>query len=119
MLGNAEVIKLITLCKADITSKNPVKIKQYLKNYRTVIKKAISVEKKDRLRAFKSPINGKEIMKNFNLKSGPQIGMIKKFIEEAILEGKIPNEHDAALEFLLQNKEDIRTFITESTKSAK
>jgi putative nucleotidyltransferase with HDIG domain len=98
---------LMTLCRADITSKNPVKIKQYLKNYKTVIRKAKTVEKKDRLKAFKSPVDGREIMRLFQLDPGPQIGRIKKIIEEAILEGKIPNEHDAALNYLKQYQKEI------------
>jgi putative nucleotidyltransferase with HDIG domain len=92
------------LCRADITSKNPQKVKQYLKNYEIVTKKAIEVEERDHMRAFKSPIDGNEIMQKFNLKPGPKIGRIKKFIEEAILDGLISNEHDAAWEYLNKNK---------------
>jgi poly(A) polymerase len=98
---------LMTLCRADITSKNPIKIKQYLKNYKIVIKKAKIVEEKDRLKAFKSPVDGKEIMQLFQLNPGPQIGKIKKIIEEAILEGEIPNDHDAALNYLIQHKKEM------------
>ena len=99
---------LMILCRADITSKNPKKVKKYLKNYEIVVIKAIEVEKRDHMRAFKSPVNGIEIMKNFNLEPGPKIGKIKRFIEEAILEGIIPNEHDAALDHLLLNKDLIK-----------
>jgi poly(A) polymerase len=90
------------LCRADITSKNPVKVKRYLKNYEIVLEKAKEVEEKDKLRAFKSPVNGNEIMTLFNLSPGPDVGKIKKIIEEAILSGEIPNEHDAAFSYLLQ-----------------
>jgi poly(A) polymerase len=116
--GN-EFDDLMILCRADITSKNPIKIKQYLKNYKIVIKKAKSVEKKDRLRAFKSPVDGREIMQIFNLPPGPQIGKIKKYIEESILDGKIPNEHDAALKYLMENKEKVIDSVTEDKKLMK
>ena len=102
-LAGDEFEDLMMLCRADITSKNPIKIQQYLTNYKNVIKKAKIVEKKDRIRKFKSPVDGNEIMKLFNLTAGPQIGKIKKFIEEAILEGQIPNEHDPALEYLMKH----------------
>lgn len=103
-LAGNEFDDLMTLCRADITSKNPQKVKKHLKNYETVIQKAIVLEEKDRLRNFKSPVDGNEIMRIFGLKEGPKIGIIKKFIEEAILDGKIHNEHADALEFLLTNK---------------
>ena len=64
------------------------------------MKKAEEVEEKDKLRAFKSPVDGNEIMTMFNLTPGPQIGKIKRIIEEAILSGEIPNEHDAACAYL-------------------
>jgi putative nucleotidyltransferase with HDIG domain len=106
-LSGEEFDDLMLLCKADITSKNPEKVKRYLKNYQIVIEKSKEVEDKDKLRAFKSPVDGNEIMALFNLTPGPQIGMIKKFIEEAILSGNIPNEHDAALAFLLGEKTNL------------
>lgn len=92
---------LMLLCRADITSKNSEKVKRYLHNYEIVLEKAIEVEKKDKLRAFKSPVNGNEIMTLFNLPPGPQVGKVKKIIEEAILSGEIPNEHNAALSYIL------------------
>lgn len=91
---------LMILCKADITSKNPEKVKRYLKNYEIVMEKATIVEQKDQLRAFKSPVDGNEIMALFNLKPGPNVGIVKKFIEEAILSGEIENDHEAALAYL-------------------
>jgi putative nucleotidyltransferase with HDIG domain len=99
-LSGEEFDDLMVLCRADITSKNPQKVKRYLNNYEIVLKKAIEVEEKDKLRAFKSPVDGNEIMTLFNLNPGPQIGKIKKIIEEAILSGEIPNEHDAAFAYL-------------------
>jgi tRNA nucleotidyltransferase/poly(A) polymerase len=101
-LSGYEFDDLMLLCRADITSKNPVKVKRYLKNYEIVLEKAKEVEEKDKLRAFKSPVNGNEIMTLFNLSPGPDVGKIKKIIEEAILSGEIPNEHDAAFSYLLQ-----------------
>jgi poly(A) polymerase len=97
---------LMELCRADITSKNPAKIEQHLENYSRVLAKAYDLEQKDKLRAFKSPVDGNEIMQKLNLKPGPQIGTIKKYIEEAILEGIIPNDHDSALAYLLDHKEN-------------
>ena len=98
---------LMILCHADITSKNPKKVKLYIKNYKNVIKKAIEVEERDRLRSFKSPIDGNEIMKLFNLEPGPIIGKIKKSIENAILDGVIANEYSAALKFINDKKNDL------------
>ena len=99
-LSGNEFEDLMALCRADITSKNPVKVKRYLNNYEIVLKKAKEVEERDKLRAFKSPVNGNEIMTLFNLTPGPQVGKIKKIIEEAILSGEIPNEHDAAYSYI-------------------
>jgi putative nucleotidyltransferase with HDIG domain len=99
-LSGEEFDDLMILCRADITSKNPQKVKRYLNNYKIVLKKAEEVEEKDKVRAFKSPVDGNEIMTLFNLSQGPQIGKIKKIIEEAILSGEIPNEHGAALAYL-------------------
>jgi poly(A) polymerase len=100
---------LMQLCRADITSKNPEKVRKHLENYAIVLEKAKLVEKRDQLRSFKSPIGGCEIMNLFDLKPGPQIGKIKKFIEEAILDGKIANEHDQALKYLQDNIESLLT----------
>ncbi len=104
--GN-EFDDLMELCRADITSKNPAKIKHHLENYTRVLVKAADLEQRDKLRAFKSPVDGNEIMQKLNLKPGPQVGKIKKSIEEAILEGIIPNEHDAALTYLLDHKDNL------------
>lgn len=103
-LAGQEFDDLMLLCRADITSKNPRTIKRHLKNYEIVISKAIDLEERDKLRAFKSPVSGLEIMEIFQIQPGPTVGKIKKFIEEAILDGVIPNEHEAALELINQNK---------------
>lgn len=99
---------LITLCRADITSKNPNKVSKYLDNYERVMKKVYDVKEKDKLRAFQSPVRGKEIMKICKLKPSKKVGEIKTAIEDAILDGKIPNEYDAALEYLYKIKDDFR-----------
>lgn len=106
-LAGDDFDELMILCRADITSKSSKKVNQYLKNYEIVISKAIQVEERDRMRAFKIPVNGLEIMEKFNLKPGPQIGKIKKYIEEAILEGIIPNEYSAVLSFLDKKKDEL------------
>ncbi len=103
-LSGEDFDDLMLLCRADITSKNPNKVRRHLKNYEIVIEKARQVEERDRMRAFKSPVDGREIMELFGLAPGPKVGQIKKFIEEAILEGDIPNEHEAAMKLLLDNK---------------
>lgn len=97
---------LITLCRADITSKNPQKVQKYLANYEAVMQKVLEVQEKDRLRAFQSPVRGDEIMKICNLKPSKKVGEIKKAIEDAILDGVIENSHEAALEYLMKIKDD-------------
>ncbi|GAB1441546.1 HD domain-containing protein [Ignavibacteriales bacterium] len=93
---------LITLCRADITSKNENKVKNILKNYDRVMQRVLEVREKDALRAFQSPVRGEEIMSVLDLKPGPQVGVVKKAIEEAILEGIIPNEYEAAFKYMLE-----------------
>jgi poly(A) polymerase len=107
VLAGNDFDDLMLLCRADITSKNPDRVKKYLINYEIVLAKAIDLEERDRLRAFKSPVDGHEIMQLFKLPQGPEVGKIKKFIEEAILEGQVANDHDQALAFLLRNKDSL------------
>ncbi len=96
---------LITLCRADITSKNPDKVAKYLDNYERVMAKVLEVEEKDKLSAFQSPVRGETIMEVCGISPGRKVGEIKTAIEEAILEGKIANNYEDAYNYLLQIKD--------------
>ncbi|MBD3167044.1 HD domain-containing protein [bacterium] len=87
---------LLTLCRADITSGNKHRVKTYLKAFDTMVDRMEEIEQKDKLRAFQSPIRGDEIMEQTGLPEGPRVGLIKAWIEEAILEGDIPNTREGA-----------------------
>ncbi len=102
-----ELEDLLTLCRADITSQNPKRVQKHLSNFDFVVKRLEEVEEKDRMRAFQSPVRGQEIMETIGVKPGPVVGKLKAIIEEAILDGKIPNEHDAAFAFLLKHKDEL------------
>ena len=93
---------LFTLCKADITTKNAQKQEKFKKNFEYVAQKIKEVEEKDHIRNFQPPITGEEIMAKFSLAPGREIGILKERVKEAILEGNIPNEKEAAREFVLQ-----------------
>ncbi|MCH5596491.1 HD domain-containing protein [Niabella ginsengisoli] len=94
---------LMTLCEADITSKNKYKVKRYLENFKLVRERCKEVEEKDQIRSWQPPIDGLEIMQIFNLAPSKPVGILKDSLKDAILDGAIENNRDAALEFL-QNK---------------
>lgn len=97
---------LFALCRADITTKNPKRAEKYLRNYDVVFQKIKDVQERDQLRAFQSPVRGEEIMEICNIQPSRAVGFIKTAIEEAILEGFIPNDYTEAKEYLLTHKDE-------------
>jgi hypothetical protein len=96
---------LITLCRADITSKNLSKVSRYLENYDIVMQKVKDVQERDQLRAFQSPVRGEEIMHVCNIPPSKLVGEIKSAIEEAILDGKIGNNYEEAYTYFIKIKD--------------
>jgi poly(A) polymerase len=101
-----DIEDLMLLVRADITSKNPRRVRRYLNAFDRVALKMADVEEKDRLRNFQPPVDGLEIMSVLGVEEGVEVGIAKEQIREAILEGDIPNEYDAAHAYLVDRKED-------------
>lgn len=100
-----DIEDLMMLCEADITSKNAVRKQKFLDNFKLVREKLVDLEERDRIRNFQPPVTGEEIMAVFGLQPCREVGSLKSAIKDAILDGVVPNEHDAAYEFMLKRAE--------------
>ena len=107
MQASEDLSDLITLCRADITSGNPNRVRKHLKNFDFVMNRVQEVQEKDEFQKFQSPVRGDKIMEVCKLPPGPMVGRIKHAIEEAILDCEIPNDYDSAMEYLLKVKDHI------------
>ena len=105
VMAGDDIDDLLTLCRADITTKNPQRVKKYMSNFEQVELKMKDVAERDALKSFQSPVRGAEIMKICGLTEGPVVGEIKLAIEEAILDGKIDNNYESAYEYFMKIKD--------------
>lgn len=111
-----DIDDLMTLCRADITSKNDNRVKRYLRNYDLVLIKLKEVEEKDQIRNFQPPVSGELIMSTFNLKPSYEVGVLKNSIKEAILDNVIDNNFDQAFEFMLKKGKELSLTAVNNTK---
>lgn len=102
-----DIDDLMLLCEADITSGNRMKVQKHRDNFALVRRKLKEIEEKDAVRTFQPPVHGDEIIATFNIPPGPVVGVIKSAIKEAILDGEIPNEHEAAREFMIRKGREL------------
>jgi poly(A) polymerase len=102
-----DIDDLMKLCEADITSKNEYKVQKYLKNFELVREKLKDIEEKDKVRNWQPPISGEHIMKAFNIPAGPEVGILKNAIREAILDGIIKNDFEEAFQFMVKEGEKL------------
>ncbi len=100
-----DIDDLMKLCRADVTTKNEYKQERYQQNFDYVERRIKEVEEKDRIRNWKNPLSGEEIMEALDIKPSKTVGIVKDAVKEAILNGDIPNEHDAAFNFMMTNKD--------------
>ena len=102
-----DIDDLMTLCDADITSKNPKKVKRFLHNFQIVRQKLVEIEEKDNIRNFQPPVSGDDIINTFGLEPCREVGIIKNAIKEAILEGTLENDFEKAFDFMLKEGEKL------------
>jgi hypothetical protein len=104
-----DIDDLMLLCEADITSKNQVRKKHFLENFRIVREKITDLKEKDYQRLFQPCVDGHEIMQMFHLTQGPEVGILKKYIKDAVLDGKVENSPEALRQLLVKKFDEIKS----------